>query len=447
MRPLIPENWEPEGEASEVLATIRFIASGRAEGIRSYIISMARNPSDVLAVILLLRKCGLERALPIVPLFETLEDLDNSAWTLERLLHLNWYNNYIMGHQEIMIGYSDSAKDAGQMAAAWAQYRAQEDLVTVADKYNVKLTLFHGRGGTVSRGGGPARDAIRSQPPGSVNGTMRVTEQGEMIRFKYGSTALALNSLDLVVSATIESTLLPPPQPRENWRYLMDRLAREAGIEYRRFTKNNRDFVEYFDQGTPGKELELLALGSRPTRRGGNPDEKSIEDLRAIPWVFAWTQKRLMLPAWLGTESVLVEDLEGKDAHILSEMIDEWPFFQTHLDMLEMVLCKSDGDISSYYDHILVEERLQPMGKELHNKLSKLIERINSIKHQEVLLEHQQEIKQSLELRHPYTDPLHFLQIELVSRYRHAPDNFTDTAKKALVVTIAGIAASMRNTG
>ncbi len=445
-RPLIPDNWEPDAAVQETLDTFELIADSEAEGISSYIISMAKNPSDVLAVVLLLRKAGLQKQVPIVPLFETLDDLENAAWTLERLLRIPWYTNYIQGQQQVMIGYSDSAKDAGQMAAAWAQYRAQEELVGVSEKYDVKLTLFHGRGGTMGRGGAPAREAILSQPPGSVKGSMRVTEQGEVIRFKYGSAALALNSLDLTLSATIEATLIPPPKPRDNWRRLMDRMADVACQSYRASVQENADFVEYFNQSTPERELAQLALGSRPARRT-NQKSVGIEDLRAIPWVFAWTQKRLMLPAWLGSDIGFNQHMEGKDLHVLKEMIAEWPFFKTQLGMLEMVLSKVDGDIASHYDQVLVEERLQAFGAEFESRMQTLIQNILSLTQQTELLEKQPSIKRSLELRNPYTDPLHFLQIELMSRCRADPGGLHPTVDKALMVTIAGIAASMRNTG
>jgi len=443
-RPLIPDTWDPGGEAGEVLATFRLIAGNKAEGIASYVISQAHNPSDVLAVVLLLKKCGLQRPLPVVPLFETLNDLDNAAWTLERLLRTQWYTQHIKGYQQVMIGYSDSAKDAGQMAAAWAQYRAQEELVVVADKYGVNLTLFHGRGGAAGRGGGPAHQAILSQPPGSVDHSMRVTEQGEMVRFKYGSATLALANLDLVLSATIEASLLPPPKPRENWRLLMDRLAEVASSHYRE-TIRDPQFIEYFIESTPERELALLALGSRPARRSSEAGDKTIDDLRAIPWVFAWTQKRLMLPAWLGTDQALSQDLGGKDWFVLKEMISEWPFFQTQIDMLEMVLAKTDVEISAYYDDVLVNNDLRLLGDGFREALDKLIHLVNKVKNQPALLTDNPEIIRSLDLRHPYTDPLHFLQVELMSRYRNSTDN--DKVKKALLITIAGIAAGMRNTG
>ena len=450
-RPLIPARWKPTPENQETLNTFRLIADNDAEGIAGYIVSMAKNPSDVLVVVLLLKMCGMTEKLPVVPLFETHTDLENAAWTLERLLRIPQYTRFIGGAQQVMIGYSDSAKDVGQMAAAWAQYRAQEDLVEIAEKYHVDLTLFHGRGGTPGRGGGPASAAILAQPPGSVKRSMRVTEQGEVIRFKYGSEALALQSMDMALSATLEASLLPPAKPRENWRLLMDRLAEAALKSYEATVKKNSQFVSYFDQGTPEQELAKLALGSRPARR--TEGSRSIADLRAIPWVFAWTQKRLMLPAWLGTDTALNLELSGRERHILREMVLEWPFFKTQLDMLEMVLSKADAELAEEYDQALVDENHQQLGAELRTRLDGLVGNLNRLKDQSELLASSPEIRTTLELRHPYTDPLHFLQTELIRRSRgnetdDRDDTMTDEqVDKALMVTIAGIAAGMRNTG
>ena len=442
-RPLIPDSWQPEGDVGETLRTIRLIANGNADGVSCYIISMAKNPSDVLSVILLLRKSGLTRSLPIVPLFETLDDLENAAWTLERLLRDRMYRDYIDGHQQVMIGYSDSAKDVGQMAAAWAQYRAQEELVEVTEKYDIDLTLFHGRGGAAGRGGAPIRQAILSQPPNTIKRGMRVTEQGEMIRFKYGSPILAQNSMDLILSAAIEANLIPSPKPRDNWRNLMDRLAGIAMREYRNTVRDESGFAEYFRASTPEQELSLLALGSRPTRR--NAESTTISDLRAIPWVFAWTQKRLMIPAWLGTNAALDTEFSTKEKFVIKEMISDWPFFQTQMDLLEMVLTKADAEIAQHYDEILVPDNLLHFGERFQQKIISLIENINKIKEQHILLEHAPEVRRTIDLRDPYTDPLHFLQIELISRYRI--DDSNEQVKKALLITIASIAASMRNTG
>ena len=444
-RPLIPARWILSNSAWDTLQVFQLIASEGVSAISSYVLANAKHPTDILAVVLLLNKCGLEEVLPVVPLFESLEDLESAAWTLERLLRISWYTNYINGHQQVMIGYSDSAKDGGQMAAAWAQFKAQEELVAVAEKYGIKLTILHGRGGTVGRGGAPTRAAILSQPAGSVRNSIRLTEQGEVIRFKYGSAPLAIKNLDIILSSTIEASITSPPTPRDNWRGLMDRLSETAASSYKESIQENNLFVDYFEQSTPENELSSLALGDVNSEH--RTERRSIEELRAIPWVFAWTQKRLMIPAWLGSDAAFNQQFTGKDSHTLKEMIEEWPFFQSYLGMLEMVLSKADIEISEDYDSSLVDESLQTIGRDFHSRLAQLIESINKLKGQSSLLEKHPEIQRTIDLRNPYTDPLHFLQIELLTRSRKAGQAELEKINKALLVTIAGIAASMRNTG
>ncbi len=449
-RPLIPSQWQPTEESLEVLRTFYLLAEVKAAGVANYIISLTRNPSDVLAVILLLRTCGVEQRLQVVPLFETMQDLENASWTLERLFHIPWYFQYIEGRQQLMIGYSDSAKDAGQMAAAWLQYRAQEELVDRCNKAGVQLTLYHGRGGSMARGGGSAHQAILSQPPGSVNGGMRVTEQAEMIRSKYGSPTLAFMNLDLVISATIEATLLPSTGAREEWRRTMDQLADTARSEYDRIVQDNVDFADYFDQGTPAKELSKLAFGASHVQADDDADgqvKNSIEDLPAIAWNLAWTQKRLLLPAWLGTDIALGEFKKLGKLGLLHEMMDEWPFFKTQINMLERVLAKSDVKISSYYDEVLVDEKLHYLGDLFGEKLVQLIRLINELKRQRTLLESEQETSATLAMQNRATDPLQFLQVELVSRSRNQKQESSARLDEALLETIVGIAASLRNTG
>ncbi len=444
-RPLIPARWILSNSAWDTLQVFQLIASEGVSAISSYVLANAKHPTDILAVVLLLNKCGLEEVLPVVPLFESLEDLESAAWTLERLLRISWYTNYINGHQQVMIGYSDSAKDGGQMAAAWAQFKAQEELVAVAEKYGIKLTILHGRGGTVGRGGAPTRAAILSQPAGSVRNSIRLTEQGEVIRFKYGSAPLAIKNLDIILSSTIEASITSPPTPRDNWRGLMDRLSETAARSYKESIQENNLFVDYFEQSTPENELSSLALGY--VNSAQRTQRRSIEELRAIPWVFAWTQKRLMIPAWLGSDAAFNQQFTGKDSHTLKEMIEEWPFFQSYLGMLEMVLSKADIEISEDYDSSLVDESLQTIGRDFHGRLARLIESINKLKGQSSLLEKHPEIQRTIDLRNPYTDPLHFLQIELLTRSRKAGQAELEKINKALLATIAGIAASMRNTG
>lgn len=443
-RPLIPRDWPASEASQEVLDTCKVVAEQPPQGFGAYVISMASNPSDVLLVILLLREMGMKYPMRVVPLFETLADLEQAAESIERLLSVPWYRDYAGNYQEVMIGYSDSAKDAGQMAAAWAQYRAQEALVQVARRQGVRLTLFHGRGGTVGRGGGPANRAIFSQPPGSVAGSLRITEQGEMIRFKFGLPKLAVQNFTLYTGAVLEASLLPPPEPKPEWRAVMDQLANTAVTSYREVVRGNPDFVPYFRAATPEQELGKLALGSRPAKRKATG---GIESLRAIPWIFAWTQMRLMLPAWLGGEEALEKAFaEGKE-QVLREMLSGWPFFETYIDMMEMVLAKADIGIASYYEERLVPEHLRPLGQVLSQRLVNAVQQVNRLKNQSELLTSNPVFRHSMQVRNPYTDPLHYLQVELLSRDRQKQDRVEDTVEQALKVTMAGIAAGMRNTG
>ena len=441
LRPLIPSNWLPSNDVQEVISTCKLIAKHPQKALGSYVISMASKPSDVLAVLLLLKETGCSNPIRVVPLFETLDDLNNAAQCIDALLQIEWYRGYTKGMQEVMIGYSDSAKDAGVMAAAWAQYQAQEQLVTVCREVGIGLTLFHGRGGTIGRGGGPAHRAILSQPPGSVDGRIRVTEQGEMIRFKFGLPKLAVQSLALYTSAVMEATLLPPPEPKPQWRDCMQRIADESVVAYREIVKGNPDFVDYFRAATPEIELGKLPLGSRPAKRNVNG---GIESLRAIPWIFAWSQNRLMLPAWLGAGEALQAAINRDEISLLNEM-EAWPFFETRISMLEMVYTKSEPNIASYYDTCLVPEKLQHLGHSLRNRLQVGIDTVLTLTKSDTLMSHTPWNRESVRLRNPYIDPLNFMQTELLARTRKG--DISENVQLALMLTIAGVAAGMRNTG
>lgn len=443
-RPLFPKNWQPSAEVQEVLDTCDIVARHGSEALSTYVISMAGQPSDVLAVQLLLKDAGISFPMRVAPLFETLADLTNAPECISKLLGIDWYRGYIQGKQEVMIGYSDSAKDAGAIAAGWAQYSAQEALVAICQQAKVQLTLFHGRGGTIGRGGGPAHAAILSQPPGSLAGGLRVTEQGEMIRFKFGLSQLAQRSLALYASAVLEGVLLPPPVPRTEWRTLMQQLATDSCEAYRAIVRHHPDFVRYFRAATPELELGQLPLGSRPPKRNPNG---GVESLRAIPWIFAWSQNRLMLPAWLGAGSALAKVVAQGNTTTLHQMRREWPFFATRLSMLEMVYLKADAQIAAYYDEKLVPAELKHLGVELRSQLeadSKLLLQLIDAKD---FMANESWIRESIVLRNTYVDPLHILQVELLNRVRHAPETVNDNIKRALMVTIAGIAAGMRNSG
>ncbi len=454
-RPLLPKHLnEPAGsliqhpDVQEVFATMRTLAEQPSESLGAYIISMAEYPSDVLAVLLLQKEAGIKHALRVVPLFETLKDLDGAAETMSTLFNMHWYKQHIQGKHEVMIGYSDSAKDAGFMSANWAQYRAQEELTTIAQQHGVQLTLFHGRGGSISRGGAPTQQALFSQPPGSISGTIRVTEQGEMIRFKFGLEEIALQNLEIYTAATLEATLLPPPEPKQEWRDLMHQMTELSVQVYRQTVRENPHFVKYLRTVTPELELQMLPLGSRPAKRkvsGG------IESLRAIPWVFAWTQIRLMLPAWLGTGAALNKVLDQGQRAVLDEMLAEWPYFQTLIDMLEMVLSKADAHVALYYEsHLTQDEDLKVLGTELRQRLQDAVQTLLTLKGESKLLSSNGVLDQSMKVRKPYLLPLHLLQAELMKRrrlYLQQQQAENTPVDHALMVSIAGIAAGLRNTG
>ena len=443
-RPLIPKHWQPSPDVQEVLDTFDVIAKQDEQTFGLYIISMARTASDILAVQLLLKESGCSFDLPVAPLFETLDDLNAGSDVITTLLDNVWYRGHIKNTQNVMIGYSDSAKDAGMMAAGWAQYEAMDKLVQLADERGIELILFHGRGGTVGRGGAPAAQALHSQPPGSLKGGLRVTEQGEMIRFKFGLPDVALQSLNIYAGAVLQSNLLPPPEPKPQWREVMKLISEESCEHYRNVVRHDENFVPYFRMATPELELSKLPLGSRPAKRNPNG---GVESLRAIPWIFAWSQNRLMLPAWLGALTGLKAALNKYGAETLNEMSLQWPFFRSRLEMLEMVFSKADCWLSEHYDNALVEDMYKPLGATLRKELQEAISLVQSLSPQKSLLAEQPWIKESISLRNPYTDPLNLLQVELLRRARSEEKRNEGDIDNALMITMTGIAAGMRNTG
>ncbi|MDO9922115.1 phosphoenolpyruvate carboxylase [Glaesserella parasuis] len=443
-RPLVPTNWTPSPETKEILDTCKVVAEQPEGVISAYVISMAREASDVLAVHLLLKEAGCKTTIPVSPLFETLDDLDHCEKVMTDLFNIGWYRGVINDKQMVMIGYSDSAKDAGMLAASWAQYRAQEALVNLSEKYNVELTLFHGRGGTIGRGGAPAHAALLSQPPRSLKNGLRVTEQGEMIRFKLGLPAVAVSSLDLYASAILEANLCPPPEPKQEWRDVMDKGSEISCDIYRGIVRGEPDFVPYFRAATPEQELSKLPLGSRPAKRNPNG---GVESLRAIPWIFAWMQNRLMLPAWLGAGQALQQLIEQGNEALLKEMCTEWPFFSTRIGMLEMVFSKADLWLAEHYDQRLVPQYLHRLGNTLRNQLAADINSVLSLAHEGQLMADLPWVAESIALRNVYTDPLNLLQVELLHRLRAEGENPNPALEQALMITITGIAAGMRNTG
>ena len=444
-RPLIPQNIKLDADDRETWTTFKMISESPRECLGAYVISMASNVSDILVVMLLQKEAGIKSCLRIVPLFETLSDLQNSHIVMENLFKHSWYVNYFKKNQEIMIGYSDSSKDAGKFAASWAQYCAQEKLGNIATKYKIKLTLFHGRGGSVGRGGGPVYAALLSQPPGTVNARTRVTEQGEVIQQKYGSESLAEYSLGTYIGAVLEATLSPPIQPKKKWRNLMDEMSILSSESYRGYLNNNKNFLRYFDEITPKNILDKLYIGSRPSKRKKSQD---IKDLRAIPWVFAWTQIRLVLPAWLGTTEALQLASRGKNKLILKDMLYRWPFFYEMMDMLDMILTKTNQRVIEYYEECLADNDLKKIGRNLRKNLSLLIG-LNKKLIPSHILNQRKEFRKSILIRDTYAEILNLLQANIMLRLskKNIDRKQKEILMEAMIVTISGISAAMKNTG
>ena len=466
--PLVPNQyWDDQNGSvpdpvTQVLGAFAVAARQGPGALGAYVISMASQPSDVLAVELLQRDArrffsdsAAGPPLRVVPLFETLADLEGIEDAVESLLGVPWVANRLHevhgGRLEIMLGYSDSAKDAGRLAASWALYKAQEAVVRAGRRAGIRVRLFHGRGGTAGRGGGPTHAAILSQPPGSVDHAIRVTEQGEMIAAKFGLPELAGRNLELYVSAVTESSLQTEDRSAEAWRSLMDRLAEESTRAYRSVVRENPKFVPYFRAATPEKELARLNIGSRPARRPSSLPlaEQGVETLRAIPWIFSWTQVRLMLPAWLGLGEALAGFDQVDDRQTLEIMARDWPFFSSFLDLIEMVLAKSLPDVTAHYDLLLVPPELKATGSDLRTRLQQTRSLVLGLRQRNAPLVDNPVLRRSIEVRNPYVDPINRLQAEFLRRLRTARDGDKelDKLRAALLTTINGIAAGMRNTG
>jgi len=444
-RPLIPTSISLDKEDKETWVTFKMISESSRECLGAYVISMASNVSDILAVLLLQKEAGIKSYLRIVPLFETLPDLQNSHIVMENLFKNTWYLNHFKNNQEIMIGYSDSSKDAGKFAASWAQYCAQEKLDKISKKYNVDLTFFHGRGGSVGRGGGPVYAALLSQPPGTVNGRTRVTEQGEIIQQKYSSESLAEYSLGTYIGSVLKATLSPPTKPKTQWRKLMNEMSFLSSNAYREYLNYNKNFLRYFEEITPSNILGKLNIASRPSKR---KQTKEIKNLRAIPWVFAWTQIRLLLPAWLGTPEALELASRGKNKIVLKDMLYHWPFFYEMMDMLDMILTKTDQRVIEFYEDCLADQELKKVGHSLRKKLSSLID-LNKKLIPSHILNQRKEFRKSIMIRDTYAETLNLLQADIMRKLNKKSLNKKqkETLMDAMIVTITGISAAMKNTG
>ncbi len=431
-------------ENQEVWSTFKTISKQPDECLGAYVISMTSSISDIVTVSFLQKEAQIKNKLRVVPLFETLDDLINSKAIMNSLFQEKWYRKLINNKQEVMIGYSDSSKDAGKICASWHQYKAQEEIVKLAKKFKIDVTFFHGRGGSAGRGGGPIQATLRSQPPYSVNGKIRITDQGEVIQQKYGYEPLAKYNLCSYIGAVTEATLNPPPAPKKNWRDLIEKMSDISKSSYRKNINQNSDFIRYFKTVTPHVSLGKLLIGSRPSKRK-NVD--NIKSLRAIPWVFAWTQIRLMLPAWLGSAEALRYSSIKKFKSTLLDMEKNWPFFNSMLDILDMVISKVDPEISKVYEKYLADHKLIRIGKKLRYQFE-TIKKLNKKITPKEIINARKQFRNIIVARNIYTEVLNVIQPIVISKLKitkgkENKKNLND----ALLTSIAGISAAMKNTG
>lgn len=528
-RPLVATDASYTAETTETLNVFRVARRSLDEisrrAIRSYIVSMTQEASDLLAVLVLAKQAGLvdcglriadrgssntnalpnlnavqrnlaiqqhksdsqknsairnpQSAIGVVPLFETIDDLRRAPDVMRQLFENPVYRRVLASQgdlQEVMIGYSDSSKDGGILTSSWELYKAQERLWEVARQHGVELRLFHGRGGTVGRGGGPSHEAILAQPSGTVAGRIKITEQGEVVSSKYSLPEIAMRSLELTTAAVIAASL-PSTKPHEEnskkkkdsvgflsepsqdlavdnllgqWQSVMEEISEKAFAAYRGFVRGE-GFLDYFTQATPVEELQHLRIGSRPAKR--KQGSKSLDDLRAIPWVFGWTQSRHLLPGWLAVGSALdgfIKQSPQKNLALLREMYQRWPFFHSTISNIEMTLAKADFQIARQYaDHTPDKKLGQRVFKLLAAEYERACQVVLQITGEKYLLENSPVLKRSIEVRNPYVDPMSYLQVELLARNRNDKVSAQNREKLlyAILLTINGIAAGMRNTG
>src|SRR5450432_4053659 len=447
---------ETAGELDLFHAAAEAHARFGADVIPQCIISMCKGVSDMLEVALLLKEAGLvhpsgRSAINIVPLFETIEDLQASSGIMDRMLSMHDYRKLVDSRgslHEVMLGYSDSNKDGGFVTSGWELYKAEIGLVEVFERHHVRLRLFHGRGGSVGRGGGPSYDAILAQPGGAVNGQIRITEQGEIISSKYSNAEVGRNNLEILAAATLEASLLQPKHSAPSGEYLkaMDQLSALAFKAYRALVYETEGFADYFWASTVITDIATLNIGSRPASR---KKTREIEDLRAIPWVFSWAQCRLMLPGWYGFGSAVelwIKENPDKGMPFLRELYREWPFFLMLLSNMDMVLAKSSIAIASRYAELVPDVALREnifgrIRQEWHSSIETLLD----IMGQERLLQGNPLLDRSIRNRFPYIDPLNHVQVELLKEHR--AENPDEAVLRGIQITINGISAGLRNSG
>lgn len=459
-RPLMGPTVDLPDDVSATVETFRSIAEALdrfgPNVIESYIVSMTRDVDDVLAPVVLAREHGLVdlhggvARIGFVPLLETPDELAHAGDLLDRLLSCEPYRRIVAlrgDEQEVMLGYSDSSKMGGITRSVWELHRAQRQLVDVAGRHGVRLRMFHGRGGSVGRGGGPTHAAIMAQPPGTVDGSIKITEQGEVISDKYALPGLAMSNLDLTLAATLEASLLHRERVEDaasiaRWDEVMDLVSASSYRAYRALVEGE-GFAEYFRSSTPVEEMGALNLGSRPAKRAG--DDAGIADLRAIPWVFGWTQSRQIIPGWFGVGTGLAEARAQGHGEELAEMYARWRFMRTFVSNVEMTLAKTDLDISRRYVERLVPTHLRGVFATIEEEHARTVQEVLALTGASDLLADNPILKRTLEVRDAYLDPLNFLQVALLSRLRDGAED--RTRRRALLLTMNGIAAGLRNTG
>ena len=478
-RPLVAFDAAYSAETIETLNVFRVARRALDEisprCLRTFIVSMTREVSDLLAVLVLAKEAGLVQIaefglriadspnqaisrLAVAPLFETIDDLQRAPDVMRRLFENPIYSRMLASQdnlQEVMIGYSDSSKDGGILTSSWELFKAQESLWDVARAHNIELRLFHGRGGTIGRGGGPTHEAILAQPPGTVAARIKTTEQGEVISGKYSLPDIALRSLELttgaVIAASVQDHSQIDPANLTRWKEIMETISAAAFDAYRRFVRETPGFYDYFVSATPVEELQHMRIGSRPTKR--KQGSKSMDDLRAIPWVFGWMQSRHILPGWLAVGTALEEFINKKprtNLQALREMYEGWPFFRTTISNIEMALAKTDFQIARQYAETLVAPELrQQIFTLLEDEYERSCRAVIQVTGEKRLLEKQPVLQRSIAVRNPYVDPMSYLQVELLARLRAHKGKAEEREQLlyAILLTINGIAAGMRNTG
>lgn len=462
-RPLIPARLPYSEATNEIVDTFRIITTLNEQlspgTIQTVIVSMTRGASDVLTVLLLAREAGVlelpNAGIDIVPLFETGADLADCDQIITDCWAVPSYRAHVTRRrnlQEIMIGYSDSNKDVGFVAANWALYEAQRKLRDCGITHGITMRLFHGRGGSIGRGGGPANEAILAQPPGSVGGQIKITEQGEVISDRYSLAVIAKRHLEQVLHAVIKAGFAHTADPHPEWTQALEQLATASQASYRGLVYEHPDFVRFFREVTPIAEISRLKIGSRPAAR---KNSQRIEDLRAIPWVFSWMQSRFTLPGWYGLGSAVNEFVANythgaEAAHtLLQQMYREWPFFRTMIDNAQMILGKADMYIAHRYTTLVSDQALaSEMMTIIEHEYQQSVAAVCMIAESTQLLARSPVLQRSIALRNPYVDPISYVQVELLTRLRAHPDDADQTAlEDAILLSISGIAAGLKNTG